>query len=91
MTQKTAWFMDHRIRHALSAGSISKMSSQIEGDETYIGGHHGHWCKDKVAVLGIHERCGKIVTKVIDNTEKKPYSVNCERMFLLAPQSLPIS
>jgi|SRR5579871_576129 len=38
VTQKTAWFMDHRIRHALSMGTINKLSGQIEADETYIGG-----------------------------------------------------
>ena len=30
VTQKTAWFMDHRIRHALTMGTINKLSGQIE-------------------------------------------------------------
>jgi len=38
VTQKTAWFMDHRIRHALRMGGINKLSGQIEADETFIGG-----------------------------------------------------
>ena len=38
VTQKTAWFMDHRIRHALTMGTINKLSGQIEADETFIGG-----------------------------------------------------
>jgi transposase-like protein len=38
VTQKTAWFMDHRIRHALSMGTVNKLSGQIEADETFIGG-----------------------------------------------------
>src|SRR5690349_15839231 len=42
VTQKTAWFMDHRIRLALHAGSFdAKMGghgSTVEADETYIGG-----------------------------------------------------
>jgi hypothetical protein len=33
VTQKTAWFMDHRIRHALSIGTINKFSGQIEADK----------------------------------------------------------
>jgi len=38
VTQKTAWFMDHRIRLAMKTGSFLKMSGEIESDETFIGG-----------------------------------------------------
>src|SRR5262249_37996324 len=42
VTQKSAWFMDHRIRFALHEGSFDKMmggeGSTVEVDETYIGG-----------------------------------------------------
>lgn len=42
VTQKTAWFMDHRIRLALHTGSFeTKMGgegSTVEADETYVGG-----------------------------------------------------
>lgn len=38
VTQKTAWFMDHRIRLALGMGDAEKLSGQVEVDETYIGG-----------------------------------------------------
>jgi transposase-like protein len=41
ITQKSAWFMDHRIRLALQQGSITKIGggmSEIEVDETFIGG-----------------------------------------------------
>ena len=38
VTQKTAWFMDHRIRLALSMGSFDKLSGEVEADETFIGG-----------------------------------------------------
>ena len=84
VTQKTAWFMDHRIRHALSMGTINKLSGQIEADETFIGGkarnmHKGKRAekitgtggKDKTAVMGILERGGKVVTKVVPNRKKK--------------------
>src|SRR6266511_3456321 len=37
--QKTAWFMEHRIRLAMQSGSfLKKMNGQIEIDETFIGG-----------------------------------------------------
>ena len=38
VTQKTAWFMDHRIRLALGMDSTEKLSGHVEVDETYIGG-----------------------------------------------------
>jgi transposase-like protein len=37
ITQKSAWFMGHRIRTALHEGNFMKMSGQVEVDETYIG------------------------------------------------------
>src|SRR6202049_866683 len=85
ITQKSAWFLDHRIRLALTMGTINKLSGQIEADETFIGGKArnmhatrrakvvtGTGGKDKTAVLGILERGGKVRTKVVDNTKKKP-------------------
>jgi transposase-like protein len=69
VTQKTAWFMDHRIRLAMKTGSFLKMSGEIEADETFIGGlaknMHRHVRERKIkgtggsgkeAVLGIVER-----------------------------------
>lgn len=39
VTQKTAWFMEHRIRLAMQSGSfLKKMGGQVEVDETFIGG-----------------------------------------------------
>lgn len=38
VTQKTAWFMDHRIRLALGMEPSEKLSGEIEIDETFIGG-----------------------------------------------------
>jgi len=41
ITQKSAWFMDHRIRLALQTGSLVKLGGnggEVEADETFIGG-----------------------------------------------------
>src|SRR5436190_736001 len=49
VTQKTAWFMDHRIRFALHQGSTEKMGGEgetVEADETYIGGAARNMHKD---------------------------------------------
>ena len=47
VTQKTAWFMAHRIRTALHAGSFEKLSGTIEADETFIGGKASNMHKSK--------------------------------------------
>jgi transposase-like protein len=41
VTQKSAWFMLHRIRLAMRSGSIAKLGgegSEVEVDETFVGG-----------------------------------------------------
>ena len=38
ITQKSAWFMEHRIRLARHNGTIEKLKGNVEVDETYIGG-----------------------------------------------------
>ena len=39
VTQKTAWFMLHRLRHAAQTGSFNKpLDGMVEADETYVGG-----------------------------------------------------
>jgi hypothetical protein len=70
VTQKTAWFMLHRIRLAWNAGSIDQMTGEVEADETFIGGLARFMHKDKkakitgtggagkVAVMGLLERHG---------------------------------
>jgi transposase-like protein len=43
VTQKTAWFMLHRIREAMKSGSMEKMGGSnggaVESDETFVGGN----------------------------------------------------
>src|ERR1051325_4946331 len=38
VTQKSAWFLLHRIRLAMQTGTFEKMSGTVEADETFIGG-----------------------------------------------------
>jgi transposase-like protein len=49
VTQKTAWFMDHRIRLALGLGSSTKLGGEVEIDETFIGGKARNMHKAKRA------------------------------------------
>jgi len=84
VTQKTAWFMDHRIRLALRIGSFDKLSGEVEVDETFIGGKArnmhlgkreekitGTGGKNKAAVLGFLRRGGEVRAEVIPNRKKK--------------------
>src|SRR5687767_11720992 len=38
VTQKTAWFMMHRIRLAMQTESFAKLGGEVEADESFIGG-----------------------------------------------------
>lgn len=61
VTQKTAWFMDHRIRESLKQ-SKGKLMGVVEVDETYLGGKHNRkfGFSKKSPVLGMTERGGKL-------------------------------
>jgi len=76
VTNKTAWYMCHRIRNAMYQpdGEGEKLVGIIEIDETYVGPKSdkpGRPGKDhpKAAVLGMIERGGKMVTKHVENTK----------------------
>ncbi len=85
ITQKSAWFMNHRIRLALGMGpEEAKLTGECEVDETFIGGKArnmhiekrkrritGTGGKDKAAVMGILERGGKVRTTIVPSTKKK--------------------
>ena len=74
VTQKTAWFLNHRIREMLNQTGET-LDGTVEVDEVYIGGsdknRHKHKKKgssSKTMVVGAIERGGKVVTKVIPST-----------------------
>jgi transposase-like protein len=83
VTQKTAWFMLHRIRLAMQdEGRGGKLGGEVEIDETYIGGKARNMHKarkeralagkgggtgGKVGVQGMLQRGGKIVAKVVED------------------------
>lgn len=46
VTQKTAWFMLHRIRAAMQSGNFEKLYGTVESDETFIGGAAKNMHKD---------------------------------------------
>jgi len=87
VTQKSAWFMLHRIRLAMQDEHFgSKLGGEVEADETFIGGKArnmhksvyerritgmGQSFRDKTIVMGILERGGRIRTQVIADRQKE--------------------
>ncbi|HEX8250639.1 MAG TPA: IS1595 family transposase [Pyrinomonadaceae bacterium] len=84
VTQKTAWFMMHRIRLAMENGSFEKLSGNVEVDETFIGGKaknmhkakrekviQGRGSVGKTVVFGALERKGRVLAKVIERTDRE--------------------
>jgi transposase-like protein len=86
VTQKSAWFMLHRIRLAMQNRSILKLGgrgTEIEVDETFIGGAARNMhrdkhrrritetgTKDKTPVLGIMERGGEVRAMMVPTRRK---------------------
>jgi transposase-like protein len=84
VTQKTAWFLLHRLRYAFDHPNfINEMNGEVEIDETYVGGdegnkheskktpgNQGRSNKTKKPVLGMKERGGNINAHVVDDTRR---------------------
>jgi transposase-like protein len=85
VTQKSAWFMLHRIRLAMQSGTFEMLSGEVEVDETYIGGkarnmhkaqrertvRRGRAKGHQVPVLGMVERGGKVSAHVVDDIKRR--------------------
>jgi transposase-like protein len=97
VTQKTGWFMLHRIRLAMQEGSFKKMGGSVESDETFIGGRsrfmhkakkkqHSGW-KGMTPVQGLLERTtlskkSRVKLKVLKTTRNHEVQGNVREYVL---------
>jgi transposase-like protein len=79
VTQKTGWFMDHRIRKAMKENK-GQLFGTVEVDETYVGGLAKAMHKDKrktqgtggvgkASVMGMLQRNGRIIAGVVHGSD----------------------
>jgi transposase-like protein len=93
VTQKTAWFMLHRLRYAFNHPAFNEpLKGTVEADECYVGGktankhnnkkeytEDGKLVDKKAPVLGMKERGGNVVAKVLNKVtvaEVHPAMIN---------------
>lgn len=81
ITQKSAWFVLHRLRYAAMTKSFNApLSGQIEVDETFVGGKEankherkklkaGRGAVGKAIVMGLMQRGGEVRAGVIADTK----------------------
>lgn len=93
ITQKTAWFMLHRIREAMRTQTFRKLAGEVESDETFVGGKaknmhagrrerliRGRGAVGKAIIQGLLERgeTSQFRGFVVGNTEE---STLCPNVF----------
>jgi transposase-like protein len=85
ITYKSAWFMMHRIRYAMTQEPLaSKLTGTVECDETYFGGKaknmhksvreqkiQGRGAVGKAPVLTLVERDGRVRTKHVERVTEE--------------------
>lgn len=85
VTQKSAWFLLHRLRYAFDHPNFKNtLGNVVEIDECFIGAdaknkhaskkrknEHGGTLHEKQPVLGMRERDGFVIARVVENRHKE--------------------
>ena len=82
VTQKTAWFMLHKIRGLFGITDEIELDGEVEMDEMYLGGREtnkhnskrtegtqGRSTKTKTPIFGMLQRDGKVVAMKVEDTK----------------------
>jgi transposase-like protein len=93
VTQKTAWFMLHRLRESFTSNEPKVLTGVVSVDETFIGGKNknrhadkkydngqGGSSEDKTIVMGAMSAAGNVVTKIIVDREASTMLPTLEKM-----------
>lgn len=75
ITQKSAWYLMHKIRFMVSGDCNEQLSGTVECDETYVGGRRkgskrGRGATHKTPVFGMLQRRGKLIVMPVENTKR---------------------
>jgi len=74
---RTAWFMAHRVRHAMDHGPLhDKLKGVVEVDETYVGGKSKQMGRPgpnskKTPVVGLVQRDGNMMAHPVERVNSK--------------------
>jgi len=75
VSYKTAWYLCHRVRNAMTVDNPRPLSKIVEVDETWVGGKRknvGHGYKgNKVVAAGAVQRDGEVRLEKVDSRDKE--------------------
>ena len=82
VTQKTAWFILHKVRGLYGISDDVALNGEVEMDEMYLGGreinkheskktpnNQGRSTKTKTPIFGMQQRNGNVVAMKVENTK----------------------